>query len=113
MKLTSATLKQLIKESLNEVLKAQRVDDVDPKDYEPEERYQSFALMIEDLHTRFMETFEGDFDQKLSLISNAIVSSREGDAREDAEELEKQVGRRVDQDEIWHVYNKKEGVINV
>ena len=29
------------------------------------------------------------------------------------QELEKQVGRRVDQDEIWHVYNKKEGVINV
>ena len=91
MNITKNQLRQLITENLNEVLKAQAVSDVDPKEFEEEERFKSFALMIDDFHTSIMDEMEGDFDNKLSLISNAIVSNRERDPA--ATELENHVRR--------------------
>ena len=91
MNITKNQLRQLITENLNEVLKAQAVSDVDPKEFEEEERFKSFALMIDDFHTSLMDEMEGDFDNKLSLISNAIVSNRERDPA--ATELENHVRR--------------------
>ena len=91
MNITKSQLRQLITEGLNEALKAQAVSDVDPKEFEEEDRSKSFALMIDDLHTSIMDEMEGDFDNKLSLISNAIVSNRERDPA--ATELENHVRR--------------------
>ena len=47
--------------------------------------------MIDDFHTSLIDEMEGDFDNKLSLISNAIVSNRERDPA--ATELENHVRR--------------------
>ena len=91
MNITKNQLRQLITENLNEVLKAQAVSDIDPKEFEEEERFKSFALMIDDFHTSLIDEMEGDFDNKLSLISNAIVSNRERDPA--ATELENHVRR--------------------
>ena len=91
MNITKNQLRQLNTENLNEVLKAQAVSDIDPKEFEEEERFKSFALMIDDFHTSLIDEMEGDFDNKLSLISNAIVSNRERDPA--ATELENHVRR--------------------
>jgi len=91
MNITKNQLRQLITENLNEVLKAQAVSDIDPREFEEEDRFKSFALMIDDFHTSLIDEMEGDFDNKLSLISNAIVSNRERDPA--ATELENHVRR--------------------
>ena len=91
MEITKNQLRQLITENLNEALKAQAVSDIDPREFEEEDRSKSFALLIDGLHTSIMDELEGDFDSRLSLISNAIVSNRERDPA--ATELENHVRR--------------------